>query len=794
MELCMDVKLCAGKYMRPVTITKEKDRLFLKFQYNQLLMDEIKAMQGARYHGFDDVNPRKLWSIADSARNRFQLAYLAHPNSKDPLNPYFRYDQPLVEYRSRRPVYNHQLEMIRSGLTYRQVIWAVEMGCVAGYTNVPSNFGFDSTLEELYNYWKEGLEVTVMSFGDNDFKFNYVRDILDKGIQVVVKVKTETGREIVLTPDHEIYVASESLVAARDLRINDLVLVTPLAFEKVTKIEDFGEIRVYDIVCRDPYRNFVANGFLVHNCGKTLSAIEVLENSGVDDFIWVGPQSALYSVQSDFNKWEAKVRPKFYTYESLKKLVESWPSGKPAPKFLVVDECSKCKNPTAQRTQAVMHLADSMRAEYGNNAYIILMSGSPAPKSPADWFALTEIACPGFIKEGNINKFRKRLAVIEDAESLAGGRFPKLKTWKDDPKKCNVCGEFREHEVHDSAFMVSTGGSNYHCFQESIDEISFLYRRMKGLVTVKFKKSCLDLPDKIYKTIECKPTQSTLNAARAITAKSPTTIQALTLLRELSDGFQYSEAEVGFETCNRCNGVKVVDEQYDVNNPDERPEPDEFEKGHRITEDGDRGQDIIIGTRQIACQSCYGTGSIIHRTRTSTQIACPKEDALIDLLEEHNDIGRIVIFGGFTGTIDRCWEIVVKAGWIPIRVDGRGWKSTIAGKPMELLRTFQEGQKVFPKVAFIAQPGAGGMGLNLTTSPTILYYSNDFNAESRIQSEDRAHRIGMDVNRGCTIVDLIHLPTDLQVLNNLKEKRRLQDLSLGVFEQALNEEKANGSN
>jgi SNF2 family DNA or RNA helicase len=97
---------------------------------------------------------------------------------------------------------------------------------------------------------------------------------------------------------------------------------------------------------------------------------------------------------------------------------------------------------------------------------------------------------------------------------------------------------------------------------------------------------------------------------------------------------------------------------------------------------------------------------------------------------------------------------------------------------VRLLDAFQNDRKI-ERIAFIGQPGAAGMGLNLTASPSVIYYSNDFNAESRIQSEDRIHRPGMDRNRGATIYDLLLLPSDLLVLNNLKRKRRLQDLSLG---------------
>lgn len=62
-----------------------------------------------------------------------------------------------------------------------------------------------------------------------------------------------------------------------------------------------------------------------------------------------------------------------------------------------------------------------------------------------------------------------------------------------------------------------------------------------------------------------------------------------------------------------------------------------------------------------------------------------------------------------------------------------------------------------------------------------LYYSNDFNGEARAQSEDRGHRPGMDMNKGFTIIDIFHLPSDEKVYQNLKQKRKLELMTLGEF-------------
>ena len=123
-----EIKLKAGKWMVKTTITKRGDRLEVKFPFNRLLLAEIQQFEGAKWHGHDEENPRKIWTIKDSQRNRFQLAYLAFPDPNDPRNPYKPYDGPLVEHTPTRECYGHQIDLIREGLTRHYCIWAAEMG------------------------------------------------------------------------------------------------------------------------------------------------------------------------------------------------------------------------------------------------------------------------------------------------------------------------------------------------------------------------------------------------------------------------------------------------------------------------------------------------------------------------------------------------------------------------------------------------------------------------------------------------------------------------------------------
>lgn len=517
--------------------------------------------------------------------------------------------------------------------------------------------------------------------------------------------------------------------------------------------------------------------------GKTLCAIEVMERSGHTDWWYVAPKSVLRTIERELKVWGAKIKPELMTYNRLVTLMKEWPEGNKAPHGVIFDESARIKTPTSQRAQAAKQLADGVRSDWGDDGFVIEMSGAPAPKAPTDWWHQCEVACPGFIKEGTIGKFKIRLGLFKEQQSFSGGVFLEQITWLDDENKCATCGQYDtnrcakcgllthtvepndKHEWAPAHNHIPGASEDWHPWIKSANEVSNLYKRMNGLVIVKFKKDCLDLPDKTYRIIECKPTPAIMRAAAMIARTSKTTIQALTLLRELSDGFQYVDRAEGTEPCPLCFGAKtIVDKQ--------------------ATDIENQYEDITI-----ECPHCKGTGEADHMVREAKQVDCPKDDVLRDILDEHNDIGRLVTYAAFTGSVNRVVQTSLSEGWSVIRVDGRGWKyfapDNKGPEKPDFLSMFQDFLEEYPRINFVGQAGAAGSGHTLTRSPTIFYYSNDFNADSRIQSEDRIHRIGMDVNRGATIIDCFHLPADRLVYENLKKKRILQSLSLGDIQACL---------
>lgn len=607
--------------MKPIELIEDGKRLWVKFGFSRTLINEIKNMQGSHWHGYDDENPKKMWSIANCERNWFQLRRMACENV------YERYDREPQPFETTYPARSHQSEMVSRALTSKHVVWAAEMGV-----------------------------------------------------------------------------------------------------------------------------------------GKSLAAIITAELSCVGPWWWVAPKSALISVQLELMKWKPKIHFDLMTYEEMTRRHKNWDKNPCCPRGLILDECHKVKTPTSQRSEAARFFAELMRETFGvENSFTVLMSGTTAPKAPTDWWNLCEIACPGFLKEGDVGRFKHRLAVIENQQSLQGGVFPKLIGWKDDPKKCAVCLRYADDPIHGE-----------HAFQPCDDEISKLYRRMKGLVTVKLKKDCLELPEKIYRIIECKPLPDVLRTADIIKRTSSRAIQALTFMRELSDGFQYTVKETDeLITCRVCHGTGQEDIYFDPDNPDAT-----------FTENIEKP----LESRKEVCSMCGGEGKIPKEGRDVQRVNCPKDDVVRDVLEEHEEIGRLVIFASFSASVDRCVDLCIQQGWDVIRMDAHGMQYIVSeyntGTNIDLSKTecitrFQNPKEWDKNIAYVGHPASGGTGLTLTASPSILYFSNSFNGEDRMQSEDRIHRLGMDENRGATIIDIIHLPTDRLILDNLKKKKKLQSATLG---------------
>jgi SNF2 family DNA or RNA helicase len=85
----------------------------------------------------------------------------------------------------------------------------------------------------------------------------------------------------------------------------------------------------------------------------------------------------------------------------------------------------------------------------------------------------------------------------------------------------------------------------------------------------------------------------------------------------------------------------------------------------------------------------------------------------------------------------------------------------------DIVNDFQDMEN--PLRFFVGQPRTGGYGITLTAATTVIYYSNSYDLEIRLQSEDRAHRIGQ--TNKVTYIDLVSPNTiDEKILQALRSK------------------------
>jgi len=138
-------------------------------------------------------------------------------------------------------------------------------------------------------------------------------------------------------------------------------------------------------------------------------------------------------------------------------------------------------------------------------------------------------------------------------------------------------------------------------------------------------------------------------------------------------------------------------------------------------------------------------------------------DALKEILEEHD--GKVIIWSRFRYDIIQITKMLNKEF-------GEGsaaayYGDTTDDERQSIVQQFQTpGSRLR---FFVGNPATAGYGLTLTEADLVIYYANDFNLETRIQSEDRAHRIGQKNN--VTYIDLISEGTiDEKIVEALRNK------------------------
>lgn len=159
--------------------------------------------------------------------------------------------------------------------------------------------------------------------------------------------------------------------------------------------------------------------------------------------------------------------------------------------------------------------------------------------------------------------------------------------------------------------------------------------------------------------------------------------------------------------------------------------------------------------RQIAI------GFILDENRKGTPLASHRWERALEHIEEAP--GKLILWTSFRWCLAEWERILSKKGIGYVRYQ-KGDRESI---------TRWKTDKHIP--VFLGNPHSGGIGLNLAEATTMIYFNSTDDFEVRLQSEDRAHRIGQ--TQHLTIIDLFAPGT---VETKMQEQQRTKQSLLDI--------------
>ena len=148
--------------------------------------------------------------------------------------------------------------------------------CIAEYEQVLISDGTYKHIKDVK------VNDKVLSFRENKIVSNTVLDVIDNGYKdIIYRVRLTSGRSVDLTSDHQILTKDGWKSIDQGLSVSDYVCENRSHFKtdtdfKYTKIKSISKLesktKVYDLTVENDH-NFITNGIVTHNCGKSYAII-----------------------------------------------------------------------------------------------------------------------------------------------------------------------------------------------------------------------------------------------------------------------------------------------------------------------------------------------------------------------------------------------------------------------------------------------------------------------------------------------------------------------------------------
>ena len=244
-----------------------------------------------------------------------------------------------------------QIPAAKALASAHQGIYKAPAGCVSGNTKIRLNRagkGFETTIEHAYKKfhgiggtsgpsWDRGITTYCRALVDGIFRQHRVEDIVASGVKPTILITLESSKQIRCTRDHGV-LSEDGWKKAGSLQVGENVTVNgqlacvrcgrtdrriigakprvnrslpPAKYpklERIISIEDAGDCETYDMVMEDPHNNFVANGIVVHNSGKTVTILALIRQLrckslvivNTKDIVWQWQERARQFLGEDF--------------------------------------------------------------------------------------------------------------------------------------------------------------------------------------------------------------------------------------------------------------------------------------------------------------------------------------------------------------------------------------------------------------------------------------------------------------------------------------------------------------
>ena len=187
-------------------------------------------------------------------------------------------------------------------------------------------------------------------------------------------------------------------------------------------------------------------------------------------------------------------------------------------------------------------------------------------------------------------------------------------------------------------------------------------------------------------------------------------------------------------------------------------------------EDGNMVSAPEVMTRLLRLQQLL-CGYLVNDDGETIELANNRIKVMMEVIEEMD--GKVIIWSRFRYDIKKIKKELIKTY-------GSGSVVTYYGDTSQedrdsAIHNFQTNPETR---FFVSNAQTGGRGITLTAASNVIYYSNDFNLESRKQSEDRCHRIGQ--HKPVLYVDLVCPNTvDVHIVKSLLQKDKIANKTLG---------------